>query len=262
MDPPSSSQPPNPSGQEPVDGMAKEEANPDELVVPVKKPELASAPQVIAVVASLYAPHAPSSVSTDKISFIEVKTTHKIVNKTCGSCLSRTCRFRCAPALPPSLAAPPCAYPYLGVSQPHPSPPPLPALQLASLFRSVLGSIYGFFLNFIYFVFKAFFETIVAIIDRWAYRISVLGLALHSTMFIERYGTVITTKFMTTPAPAPALVLASEPPHLCPCLCPRPLRRSPRRRAAPVPPPPPPHSQTQTTLQSPGDAIGGFTMPL
>ena len=54
----------------------EEEANPDEFVVAVKQPELASAPQAIAVAMTLYVlrQSEPSSVGTDKVSF-EVKVT-------------------------------------------------------------------------------------------------------------------------------------------------------------------------------------------
>ena len=76
-DPTSSSPPLNPSDQVADRTTEEEEANPDEFVVPVKKPELASAPQAIAVVMTLYAlrQSEPSSVGTDKVSF-EVKVTH------------------------------------------------------------------------------------------------------------------------------------------------------------------------------------------
>ena len=55
-----------------VDGTTEEEeAKADAFVVAVKKPELASAPQAIAVVMTLYAlrQSEPLSVDTDKISF-------------------------------------------------------------------------------------------------------------------------------------------------------------------------------------------------
>ena len=75
-DPTSVSQPPNPSDQVADGTTEEEEVNPDEFVVAVKKPELASAPQAIAVMMTLYAlrQSEPSSVGTDKVSF-EVKVT-------------------------------------------------------------------------------------------------------------------------------------------------------------------------------------------
>ena len=75
-DPTFSSPPPNPSDQVVDRTTEGEEANPDEFVVAVKKPELASAPQAIAVAMTLYVlrQSEPSSVGTDKVSF-EVKVT-------------------------------------------------------------------------------------------------------------------------------------------------------------------------------------------
>ena len=94
------------------------------------------------------------------------------------------------------------------------TPPfPLPLSQPVSSFqRPVLGDIGSFFINFIHFVSEALAEITSANIDCWLYRCSMLGLALYSTMLIERYGATTTIKFMTTPvpgpAPAPALGLA------------------------------------------------------
>ena len=112
-------------------------------------------------------------------------------------------RFRCAPALPPFLAAPPCVHPYLQLS--HAT---LPPSQPASPFEPGLGSIYAFFLNFIHFVFEALVKIASAIDDCWLYRFSVLGLAFHCTTLIERYGTTVTIKFITTPVPVPLFASA------------------------------------------------------
>ena len=100
-------------------------------------------------------------------------------------------------SLPPSLRHPACT-PTFGCLTPL---PPLAPSQPAFVFRSVPGSMYAFFINFIHFVLEALVKLASAIIDCWLYRISVLGLAFHSTTLIERYGTTITIKFTTTPVP-------------------------------------------------------------